>query len=212
MGKSLISSKTFWVGVLTICGGVAVAIAGQIEAGEALTLVGVVNIVLRLVTDQPIARILPLLAIALVLAGSSSSLAGEGEYMLPEDRPTFADQLPAAEPTAPYKEAYERAMASGKDLVVMVGASWCPPCRRAKALIADTPNGGVEYAYIDYDREKVQALRVMAGGRPGIPHLAIWSKRSGEWKVEHHTGTQSAEFYRRVFSPGRIPHGQGFVR
>ena len=200
MGKSLVQSKTFWVGVLTIVAGLASLMAEQISSGATITVVGMMNILLRLATREPIDSVLPpKLLLAGAIALPASAMAADGDYMLTEDRPSFAVQIPTAEPTAPYREAYDRAMSSGRPLVVLVGASWCPPCRLAKARIAVVENGGVEYAYVDYDRERKQATQIMAGRR-GVPHLAVWTRsRFSRWTVKHYVGVQSAAFYRQLF-------------
>lgn len=45
-------SKTFWVGVLQLLGGLATALAGELQTAGALSASGVATIVLRLVTEQ----------------------------------------------------------------------------------------------------------------------------------------------------------------
>lgn len=209
--KSLVESKSFWISVLIVAGGVFVAFAEHLAAGGAITVLSLLSILVRTITDKPIDGIFPKLLLLGAISLPASSMAQDGSYMLPEDRPSFASQLPEAKPTAPYKQAHDRAMKSGKPLVVLVGASWCPPCRQAKARIAATSNGGVEYAYVDYDRERSTALKIMAGIK-GIPHLAVWTRNGQRWSVKHHVGVQSSAFYRKVFNPPRArrPHGQAF--
>jgi uncharacterized membrane protein len=52
--KKITSSKTFWVGVLTIITGILTTVAGELSTGAGLTFIGVVNIVLRFVTKQSV--------------------------------------------------------------------------------------------------------------------------------------------------------------
>lgn len=52
--KRFWQSKTFWVNLLIISGGISTALAGELQAGGALTAVGVVNIGLRVVTEKGI--------------------------------------------------------------------------------------------------------------------------------------------------------------
>ena len=52
--KPWFKSKTLWVNVLAIIGGIATAISGELKAGGMLTLFGVVNTVLRVVTKSQI--------------------------------------------------------------------------------------------------------------------------------------------------------------
>lgn len=54
MGKKWYQSRTIWVGVLTFLGGLATAVAGEVASGGALTVVGLLNVILRTVTDEPI--------------------------------------------------------------------------------------------------------------------------------------------------------------
>lgn len=125
--------------------------------------------------------------------------ATTGDYMLATDRPTEADRLPAAMPTAPYDDAYARAMKSGKRLVVMVTASWCPPCRQAKRLVAEVENKGVEFAMVDYDGERQLAKKLM-NGKQGIPLVVVYELTGGRWRVRRYVGVQSREFYRKLFA------------
>ena len=50
--KSIFSSRTFWFGLLEIVGGVATALAGELQQGATLTIMGVVTIILRSVTKS----------------------------------------------------------------------------------------------------------------------------------------------------------------
>ena len=54
--KEWYKSKTMWAGILTVLAGVATSVAGQITAGVPLTLVGVMNIILRNITESGIVR------------------------------------------------------------------------------------------------------------------------------------------------------------
>lgn len=52
--KKFWQSKTFWIGLIQILVGVLTYIQGQLEAGSAITLFGVVQVILRLMTKSPI--------------------------------------------------------------------------------------------------------------------------------------------------------------
>jgi len=52
--KPWYESKTMWANILAVVGGVLVAIAGELAVGSTLTVAGVVNIILRKITNQPI--------------------------------------------------------------------------------------------------------------------------------------------------------------
>lgn len=52
--KKFWESKTFWANVFVIAGGVITAIAGELQTGGTITAIGVLNIVLRILTKNPI--------------------------------------------------------------------------------------------------------------------------------------------------------------
>lgn len=52
--KDWYKSKTIWINALLIAAGVATAVAGELQAGVPLTLAGLGNIVLRVVTKSKI--------------------------------------------------------------------------------------------------------------------------------------------------------------
>ena len=57
-----------------------------------------------------------------------------------------------------YTRAYNKSLASGRLLVVLLGARWCPACQEMKDSILPqvTKAGGlnnVEFAYVDFDRQ-----------------------------------------------------------
>ena len=54
--KKWYESKTLWTNVLVIVGGVATAVAGELQAGGVLTFVGVANIILRVVTKTQLKK------------------------------------------------------------------------------------------------------------------------------------------------------------
>jgi hypothetical protein len=52
--KEWYKSKTMWVSLLTVLAGVATGVAGQLEAGVSITVLGVVNMFLRAITKEAI--------------------------------------------------------------------------------------------------------------------------------------------------------------
>lgn len=52
--KSILKSKTFWLGVLNVLAGIIAYLQGELQAGAGLTLNGVAIVVLRLVTNQAV--------------------------------------------------------------------------------------------------------------------------------------------------------------
>lgn len=52
--KKWYKSKTMWANILIVVGGVATALAGEIQTGGTITLLGTMNLVLRKVTKAGI--------------------------------------------------------------------------------------------------------------------------------------------------------------
>ena len=52
--KKWFESKTVWINVLALAGGVITMLAGELQAGGTITALGVVNIILRYVTTSAI--------------------------------------------------------------------------------------------------------------------------------------------------------------
>ena len=52
--KSFWKSKTFWINLLAIIGGITTALSGDIQNGVTLSGLSIANIVLRAVTNQGI--------------------------------------------------------------------------------------------------------------------------------------------------------------
>ena len=52
--KPFWKSKTFWIGLMQVVIGVLTYIQGQLEAGSAITLFGILQVVIRFMTKQPI--------------------------------------------------------------------------------------------------------------------------------------------------------------
>ena len=48
------TSRTVWIAVLTILGGMITALAGELQAGGAITAIGIMNIILRVITTTAI--------------------------------------------------------------------------------------------------------------------------------------------------------------
>jgi hypothetical protein len=52
--KNILESKTFWVNLLVVIGGSLILLAGEIESGATITILGTINIVLRVITKSEI--------------------------------------------------------------------------------------------------------------------------------------------------------------
>jgi len=99
-------------------------------------------------------------------------------------------------PQTDYATAFKRSQASGRPLVVLLGADWCPACVRLKrtTLPQVAKLGGlkgVEYAYVDMDRdEKLAGALTRARS---IPQLIRFEKTKKGWKRDLLVGAQSVK-------------------
>jgi thioredoxin-like negative regulator of GroEL len=97
---------------------------------------------------------------------------------------------------ADYATAFNRSMASGKPLVVLLGAQWCPGCVQMKNRILPqvAKAGGlaqVEFAYVDTDRQPKLAGRLSQA--QAIPQLIRYEKDEDGWQRDLLVGAQSVK-------------------
>jgi thioredoxin-like negative regulator of GroEL len=93
-----------------------------------------------------------------------------------------------------YADAYKQTVESGKPLVVLVGASWCPACQSMKTSIMPSvaAQGGLDkvaFAYVNTDQQNDLAGKLMEGGL--IPQLVMFEKTDDGWKLKRLIGAQS---------------------
>ncbi len=92
-----------------------------------------------------------------------------------------------------YAEARAKTAETGKPLVVLVGADWCPACQTMKnsALPQVARRGAlgkVAYAVVNTDHESALAKQLMRGG--SIPQLVMYRETPSGWKRESLVGAQ----------------------
>jgi thiol-disulfide isomerase/thioredoxin len=93
-----------------------------------------------------------------------------------------------------YADAYKQTAETGKPLVVLVGASWCPACQSMKTSIMPSvaAQGGLDkvaFAYVNTDQQHELAGKLMEGGL--IPQLVMFEKTDNGWKQTRLIGAQS---------------------
>ena len=93
-----------------------------------------------------------------------------------------------------YAAAFEQAEESGRPLVVLVGADWCPGCRQMKYTTIPQleKKGGlrnVTFAYVNTDQQRRLAGKLMRGS--SIPQLVMYQKTDSGWTRKQLTGAQS---------------------
>ena len=94
----------------------------------------------------------------------------------------------------PYQAAYSKTCESGKPLLVLVGADWCPGCRTMKnSVIPELQRHGrlskVEYAEVNTDQQKALAGKLLKGN--SIPQLIMFEKVGTKWTRKQLIGAQS---------------------
>ena len=93
-----------------------------------------------------------------------------------------------------YATAFKQAEETGRPLVVLVGADWCPVCRQMKhTTIPQLENKGglrnVTFAYVNTDQQRSLAGKLMRGN--SIPQLVLYQKTESGWTRKQLTGAQS---------------------
>jgi thioredoxin-like negative regulator of GroEL len=104
-------------------------------------------------------------------------------------------QAALAAPVEPnYRDAYTEATHSGKPLVVLVGADWCPGCRTMHhSTMPQAAQRGmmkdVTFAQVNTDHDSQLARQLLVGG--SIPQLVMFYQTPEGWQKKHLTGAQS---------------------
>jgi len=95
--------------------------------------------------------------------------------------------------TNSYAEARAKTAETGKPLVVLVGADWCPACQQMKnsALPQVARRGAlakVAYAVVNTDQHRELSQQLMRGS--SIPQLIMYRETATGWKRESLVGAQ----------------------
>ncbi len=95
-----------------------------------------------------------------------------------------------------YTTAYENAQGGDKPLLVLVTATWCPPCQVMKSttipdLMSRDSFKDFHYAMVDLDQEE-ELARQLIGDR-GLPQLIMYEKQEDRWLRRYLRGMQSTE-------------------
>ena len=95
---------------------------------------------------------------------------------------------------ATYTEAHQLNQQTGRPLVVLIGADWCPHCRVMKqSTLPQVAQRGllgkVAFAEVNSDHEGALAHQLMAGGP--IPQLIMFRKTADGWQRSSLVGSRS---------------------
>lgn len=104
-----------------------------------------------------------------------------------------AQPLPVSQQFA-YSTAYQQSLETQQPLVVIVGAQWCPACRKLeREVIPKIKETGllkeVAFAVVDYDTETRVAQQLTRGGP--IPQVLVFWRSDNGWKSDRLVGYPS---------------------
>jgi hypothetical protein len=93
-----------------------------------------------------------------------------------------------------YAEAYRQAGETGRPMVVLVGADWCPACQTMKqSIMPQAQRQGmlsrVAYAEVNTDREGTLSRQLMRQSL--IPQLIIYHQTADGWRRRELIGSQA---------------------
>jgi thiol-disulfide isomerase/thioredoxin len=108
-----------------------------------------------------------------------------------------------------YASAYASAQESGKPMLVLIGAEWCPGCRTMKSQVMPRMSAAgklknVEFAVVDTDREDALSDKLLRGNL--IPQLVLITKTPDGWQRQYLTGAQSEESVATMINQGLAKH------
>lgn len=95
-----------------------------------------------------------------------------------------------------YAEAHRASAETGRPLVIMVGAEWCPACMVMKNSIMPQVKQGsvfgqVAFAAVDLDQERELGSQLTENGP--IPQLIMYTPKDGAWEKRRLIGGQDTQ-------------------
>lgn len=101
----------------------------------------------------------------------------------------------AQQPTD-YRTAYEQSQVGEKPLLILVTATWCPPCQVMKKttipeLMHKEAFKDFNYATVDLDEEQTLGRQLI--GDRGVPQLIMFEKQGDQWVRRYLTGIQTPQ-------------------
>ncbi len=129
--------------------------------------------------------------------------------------PAAGDQVASAQGTGAeitYAEARKACRETGKPMVVLVGADWCPACKVMKdQVVPQIRQQGVlrkvAFALVNFDRERELAGQLTAGGP--IPQLLVFRQDGTTWRYRRLIGGYDAKTVEKFISQGIDPDQSG---
>ncbi|HVA51791.1 MAG TPA: thioredoxin family protein [Pirellulales bacterium] len=104
-----------------------------------------------------------------------------------------------------YAAAHRVHQDTGRPMVLLVGAEWCPACAQMKnSVLPRVARRGllrkVAFAHVNTDRDSRVARSVMQGGT--IPQLIMYRKTNNGWRKHMLVGVQSPEAIETFINSG----------
>jgi len=114
----------------------------------------------------------------------------------------------SAQKAVDYKTAYYQAQTNHKPLLVLVTATWCPPCQVMKSttipeLVQKNAFKNFNYATVDLDQDKKIARQLI--GNRGVPQLIMYEKQNGKWIRRYLSGIQTPQTVEAFVAQATIP-------
>ena len=114
-------------------------------------------------------------------------------------------QLSAISADTSYAAAHRAMVETGKPMVILIGAEWCPACRTMKHEIAPevARRGGFEgatFAIVDSDEQPTLASKLKRGS--SIPQLIVYRKTEQGWRINRMIGAQSVQAVEKLVAQG----------
>ena len=102
--------------------------------------------------------------------------------------------------------AYQRSVETGRPLVVLLGARWCPGCRvmQHEVMPEVEKSGGleqVEFVHIDIDRNRRLAAKLSKANT--IPQLIRYHKTPDGWKYNLLNGAYKVDEVKAFIKTGK---------
>lgn len=119
-----------------------------------------------------------------------------------------AIQLAAAPDQAEqFEQAFQRSASTGRPLVLLLGAEWCPGCVVMKnevlPKVAEAGGlAGVEFVYIDIDRNRRLAAKLSKAET--IPQLIRYHRTPAGWQYDLLNGAHKAPEVTAFINTGSI--------
>ena len=101
---------------------------------------------------------------------------------------------------APYDQAYNRCMKTGRPLFALLGAPWCPACPQAHVFVPRLHKLG-EYGYVNVDKDKELFQQL---GEGPIPRLFVFRRIKDKWERSTYVGADNIKAFVEQEDSGKV--------